>query len=309
MEDMRDFQKGQLIITLILVMTIALAIGLSIVQRSLVDVSTSTKTEQSSRAFSAAEAGIEKALLAAPGQGTATTPINDSSVSTTDRGLVPVIVASGNQQAIFELPLLAKEDTAQVWLADPNTSDGDGIPTEKYKQNNIDVYWGNSGTDKAGVFVKVIYYLYNQTSNDGYKSYPIYLDSDATRAAGSNFTTGSCPFYTKLTNFSLPGAVTPDRRFYCYKQISGWPANARLVLLRFRMLYNTSSQPLAVQAAGSCGDNCNIPPQARMITSTGTSGATGNIQRKIQLFKQDKVVPDYFDYAIFSAGDINKPTQ
>ncbi len=44
-------QKGQLILILILVMTVALSIGLSIVQKSLVDVSTSSKVEQSSRAF------------------------------------------------------------------------------------------------------------------------------------------------------------------------------------------------------------------------------------------------------------------
>ena len=60
MENMKE--KGQIILILLLVMTVALGVGLTIVQRSLTDISTSTKVEQSSRAFSAAEAGIEKAL-------------------------------------------------------------------------------------------------------------------------------------------------------------------------------------------------------------------------------------------------------
>ena len=55
-------QKGQVILILILVMTVGLAIGLSIVQKSLVDISTASKIEQSSRAYSAAEAGVERAF-------------------------------------------------------------------------------------------------------------------------------------------------------------------------------------------------------------------------------------------------------
>ena len=55
-------ERGQIILVLVLVITVALAIGISVVQRSLSDISTSTKVEESSRAFSAAEAGIERAL-------------------------------------------------------------------------------------------------------------------------------------------------------------------------------------------------------------------------------------------------------
>ena len=42
-----------IILILVLVMTVALAIGISVIQRSLSDISTATKVEQSSRAFSA----------------------------------------------------------------------------------------------------------------------------------------------------------------------------------------------------------------------------------------------------------------
>src|SRR3989339_1641784 len=74
-------QAGQVILILILVMAVALAIGISVIQRSLSDISTSSKVEQSSRAFSAAEAGIEKALR---GDATAVSfPENNSSATVT----------------------------------------------------------------------------------------------------------------------------------------------------------------------------------------------------------------------------------
>ena len=76
-----------------------------------------------------------------------------------------------------------------------------------------------------------------------------------------------------------------------------------LMLIRARLLYNTTSQPFAVQAVGTCGQACSIPPQAKIITSTGVTGET---QRRVRVFQIQKVVPPYFDYAIFSAGDISK---
>src|SRR5258708_9711539 len=60
-------QNGQIVVVLVLVMLVALTIGLAITLRSVSDVTTSTQTEQSSRAFSAAEAGIERAIQDGPG--------------------------------------------------------------------------------------------------------------------------------------------------------------------------------------------------------------------------------------------------
>lgn len=55
-------ESGQTLVILLLVMVVTLAIGLSVATRSITDLRISTQTEQSSRAFSAAEAGIEEAL-------------------------------------------------------------------------------------------------------------------------------------------------------------------------------------------------------------------------------------------------------
>jgi len=56
------WQKGQAALILVLVMAIALGFGLSIISQSTTDVRISEQEQEASRAFNAAEAGIEKAL-------------------------------------------------------------------------------------------------------------------------------------------------------------------------------------------------------------------------------------------------------
>lgn len=271
-ETMRE--KGQVVLILILVMTVALAIGLSVIQRSLSDISTASKVEQSSRAFSAAEAGIEKALLTDDAVYSAVDLGNNSTILAVQKNTVPV----ANQA--LEYPPLAKEEMAQVWLADPTSTANP--PTAVYEEDTLDVYWGNSSSDQAALELTLVYYdgTYKSTNTKWY------LDHNITRSPDNNFEKVACSGYTIGSN-----------SYRCYKQLTNLPDG--LVLLRARLLYNTASQPLAVKPTGTA----SLPVQARLFTSTG---ASGNTQRRIQVFKLDKVVPSYFDYAIFSAGTIDK---
>lgn len=301
-------QKGQVILGLILVMVVALGIGLSIVQKSLVDVSTSTKVEQSSRAFSAAEAGIEKAL-----NGDSNKPLNfgdntSSIKEITDSKLIPCVPGDsgpppcsqpdGNQQSALEYPPLAKEDVAHVWLA--NFDSTDNPPTEFYKQNSLDVYWGNSSflTDNAALELTLVFYGTDPTDDpltSKYRSRKWYLDNPSAKRASNGFEgVSTCSGYPIGSN-----GVT----YQCKKKLD--LPSGKLMLLRARLLYNTNSQPFAVQAPVPCSlaNGCFIPPQARNLTSTGASGET---QRSVKLFQIKKVVPSYFDYAIFSTLQISK---
>lgn len=280
-------EHGQVILVLILVMTVALAIGISVVQRSLSDISTSTKVEESSRAFSAAEAGIERGLK--EGSVPKFNLENNSSAEVTDQGLLPCVPGSSpscppGQQDALEFPALAREDVAQVWLADRNSSSNP--PAEFYKPptGTLDVYWGNSTTDRAALGLTLIYY-----EGGLYKTKKWYLDQqDAVR--NNNFEKVACSSYAIGSN-----------NYQCQKTITVLPSG--LMLLRVRLLYNANSQPFAVQAVGNCGPDCSIPSQSKILVSTGTSGVT---QRKVKLFQTYKVVPLYFDYALFSIDKINK---
>lgn len=288
-------QKGQVILILILVMTVALAIGLSVIQRSLSDISTSSKVEQSSRAFSAAEAGIEKALSGDSNLNVNFSTDNNSSAVVITNETIPAIPSalSPKRQDPIECPpgdsKLAKEEIAQIWLADPTSINNP--PAEYYKPptGELDVYWGNSAVDRAALEVTIVYYEAGE-----YKSRKWYLDHQAAIRATSN------EFETVPCTGNIPGLPG----YQCQKRLSSLPTG--LMLLRARLLYNQGSQPFAVQAVGNCSEadrsGC-IPTQAKILVSTGTSGQT---QRKIQVCQLEKVVPPYFDYAIFSAGEINK---
>lgn len=278
-------QAGQTVLILILVMTVALGIGISVVQRSLSDISTASKVEQSSRAFSAAEAGIEKYL----NQSVSCTPDtckfqfseNSSEVKVEGGDLMPAIPASGTRQAALEYPPLSKEEVAHVWLADyTNLSNP---PPAAYTQNSLDIYWGNSSTDPAALELTLVY-----SESNKYKIKKWYFDQ-IKRDPLNNFKKVNC-----TGKYSLAG-------YQCNEKIDALPSN--LMLLRARLLYNTASQPFAVQAVNTCGKGCSIPPQAKILVSTGTAGGT---QRKVRLFQIEKAVPPYLDYAIFSAGEINK---
>lgn len=301
--------SGQVILILLLVMTVALAIGLSVVQRSITDISTSTRLEDSTRAFSAAEAGIEKALTGSTGNFSVDfSKVNRSTANVTDSGLVP-----DDKQAL-EYPPIVKEEVAHVWLADPNT-DLNNSATKYYDQSSIDIYWGNplplAVGNKPAIEITVIY----QKSDGTYESKLYFLDSDSdsTRAgsSGNGFqdVSGSCGLNITPINTIFSSAGVEDRKFYCKSTLdfSELPHNSTLMILRARILYTSSAQSFAVKPLGSCSsDNplpCSLPRQAQIIQSTGSAGDT---QRTVQLFKIIKVVPFYFDYAIFSAGSINK---
>lgn len=296
-------QKGQVVLLLIIVMTVALAIGLSIVQKSLTDVSTASKVEQSSRAFSAAEAGIESALKDPNGTFNCTNQTdpakcqsfneNSSAIKQiSDSSLIPK-PAPGGRQVPLEFPPLDKTEIAQVWLANYNSPSNP--PTLYYQQSSLDIYWGTANTtDKAALEVTLIYW-----DGSKYISKKWYLDQiGAVRSQPNGFEqVASCN-----STYTPPGGSVT---YQCTKILTSLPSN--LMMLRVRLLYNNISQPFAVQAIGTCPsapcDQYSLPAQARIVKSTGVSGLT---QRKIQVFQELKVLSHIFDYAIFSAGDITK---
>ena len=279
-------QSGQIILILLLVMTIALGVGLSIVQRSLTDISTSTKVEQSSRAFSAAEAGIEKAIKG--DLSPVSFPDAQSAAATS------VSVPEFNQA--LEFPPLGKEEIAHFWLADLYDSTNNP-PDPYYLGGAIDLYWGTPGlpaSDQAAIEVNVVHLL-----SGVYQTKKFYFDPNDTRNDKNGFTPVTCSNHTITTSFG------PNRNFFCKVTLDFTtpPALGTRMIIRTRFLYTGVSQPVALQPLGGCEKDCSLPKQAKIYSAIGTSGET---QRTIQLFTLDKVVPFYFDYAIFSAGPIEK---
>lgn len=293
--------NGQIILILILVMTVALAIGLSIVQKSLVDVSTSSKVEQSSRAFSAAEAGIEKALLENTITSHSTPSFADNSsqvISISDTGLTPCVpglagcpqAITDKQVALEDLVKVEKTDIYQAWLADFSSTANP--PPVHYKKPALEVYWGNSAQDLPAIELTVVYWdatnnVYSATNTKWYLD-PVARNNGFTKVNcnGGNKPNGGLLTYQCKVTLGIDTSPLPP-----------YP-----ILLRARMLYK-ASQPIAIGATEACGRDCSIPPQARIIVSTGLAGET---QRRVMVSQKSRVVPPFLDYAIFSAGAISK---
>lgn len=303
-------EKGQVILILLLVMAVSLAIALAIVQRSLTDISTSTKVEESSRALSAAEAGIEKIEQLAGIQSTTVQfPNNNSSADVQSFGPIPA------QHTALEYPPLGKEEAAHVWLADPDNSDADGSPTAYYTQNKLAVYWGNIprpqgeiDNNKPALEINIFY------MDTAYKVKKYLIEPVDSRRTSNNLSSLSdvSLFDTGQSGCSSGGYVIPtsfssNRSFWCKATLlingANYPGISKLIALRARTLYNPVSEAFAAAPLGACGTSCSLPPQASLFVSTGVSGDS---QRRVQLFQLNKVVPFYLDYAIFSAGSLTK---
>lgn len=301
-------EAGQVVLILVLIMAVALVIGISVVQRSLSDISTAGKVEQSSRAFSAAEAGIEKALK---GDFGGVTFDNNSQAQTDPAQLLPPQAGAGNIQPAFEYPPLAKEETAHVWLADP-TADLPSCnpPKACYKHRSLDVYWGDpSAEDKAALAINLVYYGTDLNDPDPtqravskYRTRKWYFDQ---QIRNNGFCQITCSGNNPVGANNYQCKFTLGNNSGCLNAPSGFdnsPLPDNLMLIRARLLDNSTSQPFAVGATSPCA-NCSLPTQAKRFVSTGISGQT---QRKIELFQVLNVVPSYFDYAIFAVGEINK---
>lgn len=301
-------QSGQVIVILLLVMLLVLSVVLAITQRTTTDLSTSTETEQSTRAYSAAEAGLEQALQnggATPIGNTAISLGNNASAIIKNSGLQPV---RGSNSAIEYFPI-GKETPAQIWLLDPND------PTnvaKNYNRNSFTVYFGNPVSVGAyddtapipknispAIEVSIVFKLVAGTSVS-YQNQKFYFDSLSSRRSSNNFSapTSVC----SAGGYTQDTILKPSSSFYCKTDVQ--IQNCQLPncipqQVRVRLLYANQNQKLAF-APASGG---SFPPQVELYNATGKAGQS---EKTLQVFRIKDMIPPWLDYAIFSYDDITK---
>lgn len=282
-------QRGQIIIILLLTILVGLGIGLVVTQKSITDVTISTQTEQSSRALSAAQAGLEKLLLTDSVVSIPTLD-NQATIQTQIENNLP---APG--QAL-EFPDVSNDKIGYFWLATPGNCP---CPPSPHYTNpvytptspQLDVYFGNTNSNEnPAIEITIV------TDSSGFSATRHYVDTSSSRRLLNGFS--PCTQYSS-SGISIDTSSGLGRKFTCKfttPAYSGTP-----VLVRARILYTTIPQNVAVQPTGSG----SLPtPQVKIYTSTGTSGSS---QKKLRAYKfLYKSVPLFFDHAIFSAGDITK---
>lgn len=304
-----DLQKGQVVVLLLLVVVIALAVGLSTINRSTLEVSTSKKSEDSSRAFSAAEAGMERIIEANKNNLGGATQISVIPPSFDNQSSATIITAglpvSGKGLAY---PPFGKESFAQFWLVDS----GDITKAKAYSANTYDIYFGDPSPngdlnyyatypdEKPAIEVNTIYW---DGSSSKYLSQSNYYDSFGgtmlnARSAGFN----GCSIPVNSPSIQVNTDVVPTTPFYCKAIVnigSLVSGSSFPVMVRVRILYSSLSHPVAIYPA----TGASISPQANIYISKGTSGS---VQRTLKVFTQKAVMPQFFNYALFSAAELTK---
>jgi Tfp pilus assembly protein PilX len=306
-------QTGQVAVVLLLFILVALTIGLTVTQRSLSSINTSSQSEQVSRAFTAAEAGLERSLNQtavigpSPAPGAQDLPLSGSgSLNNNSSTQVKVVTNLPRPTQALEYPPIGKDTFAQFWIADPSTLAASNL-------TGVNIYYGRAPLDTSDSTPALEVNVIARDATNTYSARRFY-DSDSSRRSNNGFVAPTaCGSFQIYTSNSAENAGSPpsDTNFYCHIDISfsslspDIPAGATTIMVRARILYSNIKQPLAVQPGPCTPVGCTpaLPLQAAIYSSTGVAGQS---QKTIQVFRQVNFMPPFLDFAIFSSGEINK---
>lgn len=255
-------QRGQVLLTIVLIMVIGLTVGLSLASRSITNLRTSQEEATSQQALSAAEAGIEQAtknnVSIANGSFLNNTTYN---TSITQVSGVNFLLNGGN--------LIAKDDGIDLWLSDYST-DSASLYQNPWS-GTLSFYFGisSNGCDESALEIIV---LSGSRANPVSKKYA--FDPCVARSSGNNFASVSSGGTVSDKSFPFKATINV---------VSG-------LIARLVPLYK--STPIGV-----LGDSA-LPAQGSIVTSVGTSG---NTSRKITVFQGFPTLPsEYFPYGLFA---------
>lgn len=285
-------QRGQALVIILLVLAVASTIAISLASRSVTDLTITTKERESARAFSAAEAGVEEALIGGSTSGTLAGGETFSVTSAT---------AGGTTEFVWPDNISAGE-TVPLWLVGHDSSGNlicDGTHP-CYTGPSIKVCWGTSGTaaDQAqtpAIEASVIY-LNTPGNYSTARVARATSDPNSGRRPSNNFY-GPPEFGCSIGGKSFAWGQTIV--FSDYGIGSGvFNTQNGLQTVRVRMIYNTSNpHPIAFQGGNA------FPIQGTNITSTGQAESS---TRKVELFQTFSGFPPIFDFGVFPGGAITK---
>ncbi len=273
-------QGGQAALIALLVLTVATTVGLSLIARGTTDVSVSRDIEESSRAFSAAEAGVEEALRS----GIASANTVDEKLLLQYNVTVASVSATPTDPFIFPKKTVS-ENTETVWLVDHN-NDGTTIEIPTYTTNSIDVCWSSEPTTPA-LFVTL---LYKESTDATGNPYRVAKGAyDPLQRANNNFLVP-----TSVAGGCGAGTNTTYKQTITFSGLNATidPATDTLIALRVRPIY--SGTQLVVRPTQT------LPFQGNRIESVGQTQS--GINRKIVVYQQYKSPAAIFDAAVFSEG-------
>lgn len=280
---MKKRENGQALVLVLLSLSVVLTMVLYILSRSVTDIAVSGNQEEAVRAFSAAEAGIEKALVIGSN-------LHDIAIGTGGAYYNADVsgMAQGSTEFAYPTPL-SSGDSATFWLAGHDAS-GNLTSTGAFTGNSLIVCWGASGTSGSlSTTPAVEVSLYYETTANNLGTIKISrwaLDPFSGRTPPNSFSSaldgGTCNF-------------TGGQIYAFKKTLTSLPVN--LLLVRVRMFYNDVPQNVGISLP-----NGYLPSQGQNISSTGVAGGSN---RKITLFTGWPEFP-FVSNAVFSPNGVTK---
>lgn len=279
-------KQGQILVLVLLIIVVALAVGLSVAARNITNLRTSAQTEQSQRAFTAAEGGVEDVLskiskvasdlVSGSGVNSGCAILADQAectVPVTDDISADVVVkSSSTYESTIELGNVGQIDLTGA-------------------SGNVQIEWAKCGDpiDELSATLGVTQYfkepggLYSQ-SRKMFQGDPTRLTEFAVDPPGWDNSVGPVACGPG-TDFRNSATVALDA-----------PVGSESVMLRIRPFWVKTT----VKVTGQ-----NLPTQIYNITSTART-ETG-ITRRIQVSRTAlPQLPAVFDYVLFSSAGVGK---
>ena len=266
-------QSGQVVLIILLVISVILVVGLSVVSRSVTDIKISQQSQESARALWVAQAGLEKAIR------------TNAAIDRTEEGNLNVTYSVGKDdigegdEFVFPAKIEAGEYVSFWFL--PRDEAGNLITSFYTGPRNFTIGWGES--EKCALEATIIY----SSSNKFYSKRYIY---------------GPSSFNGKATNFAAPPSGTiliGDKTLQSKTDLISLPSGTPYVM-QLRLLFNTSPQSIGIVS----NDPGKIfPKQGSCYTSTAIVMESG-VTRKLEQCELWPTVPSIFNYLLFSGGSI-----
>lgn len=266
---LRKESSGQALLIVLLIMAVALTIGLSVISRSVTDIRISQQSEEAARAYSAAEAGIEEALVTGTG--------NSASFSETGAAYQTAVAGFGEgTEFVFPQQLIPNE-IYTLYLATYTSTNTPPFGPPPYGANTIDLCWGGNAAVEAS-----LYY----SDAGGYKVARYAVDPQCPSG-------GTCGEADRSPGFDSPdiGGCAD----LAHKKTLNFPAGT-LLFLRIRVFYENTR-------VGFSTGGPLLPSQGNRIESTGTAGQS---TRKVEVVRFNPAPPEIFDFALYSGSDLKK---
>jgi hypothetical protein len=260
-------QQGQVLLVVVLLMVVVLTIGLSVAARNITNLRQTSEEDQSQRAFSAAEAGIEVALQQSGDQFSGN--FNESGEFITQ-----VRTVQGREFIVNNGKTITPNESVDVWLSNfPTTPSGYSV-----RSAPVTIHWGSDGADPCDTAALEVTLLSGTTTNPSIRHYA--FDPCDTTRAENNFTAAS-----------TPGGTVQDTTYRFRESIT---INEGLLMRVIPLHHSTTMAVVSDTAEG-------LPAQGKIIESTGTSGET---KRKIVVFQGFPKLPiEVFPYTLFTPNN------